>query len=154
MPFEKGQSGNPGGRPPGARNKTTIIAESLLQGETEMITRLVIERAKAGDMAALRMCLDRVAPPSRHRPVLFELPPLEKAADAVTAMAAIAGAVAEGELTPCEAGELVKLVDTFARVLDLVAFEQRLAKLERDVRTSAAGNQGNMEHQGQNGVEA
>ena len=43
-------------------------------------------------------------------------------------MAAIAGAVAEGKLTPCEAGELVKLVDTFARVLEMVAFEQRLAK--------------------------
>ncbi len=153
MPFEKGQSGNPGGRPPGARNRATIIAESLLQGETETITRLAIERAKAGDMAALRMCLDRVAPPLRHRAIMFELPPLEKAADAVSAMAAITAAVAEGELTPAEAGELVKLVDTFARVLDLTAFEQRIARLERAVRTPAAGHQGNMEHQGRHGVE-
>ena len=153
MPFEKGQSGNPSGRPPGARNKTTIIAESLLQGETEMITRLVIERAKAGDMAALRMCLDRVAPPLRHRAIAFELPPLETAVDAVTAMAAITAAVAEGELTPAEAGELVKLVDTFARVLDLAAFEQRIVRLERDATGSAADNQGNMGHQGNHGVE-
>ena len=153
MPFEKGQSGNPFGRPPGARNKATMIAESLLQGETEAITRLAIERAKAGDMAALRMCLDRVAPPLRHRAIAFELPPLASAADAVTALAAITAAVAEGELTPAEAGELVKLVDTFARVLDLAAFEQRIVRLERHVRTSAAGNQGNMEHQGQHGVE-
>ena len=154
MPFEKGQSGNPGGRPQGARGKATIIAESLLQGETETITRLAIERAKAGDMAALRMCLDRVAPPLRHRAIAFELPPLASAADAVTAMAAITAAVAEGELTPAEAGELVKLVDTFARVLDLVAFEQRITRLERETAASAAGNQSNMEQRGHHGVEA
>src|ERR1019366_10186156 len=106
MPFEKGQSGNPGGRPPGARNKATIIAEMLLQGEVETITRLAIERAKAGDMAALRMCLDRVAPPPRHRAIAFELPPLESAADAATALAAITAAVGAGELTPSEASEL------------------------------------------------
>ena len=55
MPFEKGQCGNPNGRPPGARNKATIMAEMLLQGEAETMTRLVIERAKAGDMAAIRI---------------------------------------------------------------------------------------------------
>jgi hypothetical protein len=153
MPFEKGQSGNSSGRPPGARNKATIIAESLLQGETETITRLAIEHAKAGDMAALRMCLDRVAPPLRHRAIMFELPPLASAADAVTALAAITAAVAEGELTPSEAGELVKLVDTFARVLDLAAFEQRIARLERAVPKSVAGNHRNTEHQGHHGVE-
>ena len=27
--FERGQSGNPKGRPPGARNRTTILAEQL-----------------------------------------------------------------------------------------------------------------------------
>ena len=100
MPFQKGQSGNPLGRPPGARNKATIMAETLLQGEVEAMTRLAIERAKAGDMAALRMCLDRAAPPCKHRTIEFELPPLESAADAASALAAITGAVAAGELTP------------------------------------------------------
>src|ERR1700730_10361732 len=109
MPFEKGQCGNPSGRPPGARNKATIIAEMLLQGEAETMTRLVIERAKAGDMTALRLCLDRLAPPSKHRTIEFELPPLASAADAASALAAITAAVAAGELTPQEAGELFKL---------------------------------------------
>ena len=132
MPFEKGQSGNPSGRPPGARNKATMIAESLLQGETETITRLAIERAKAGDMAALRMCLDRVAPPLRHRAVVFELPPLASAADAVTAMAAITAAVAEGELTPAEAGELFRLVEGYARMFEVATFAQSLAWLKAE----------------------
>jgi Family of unknown function (DUF5681) len=36
--FQKGQSGNPSGRPRGARNKTTLAAEALLDGEAENIT--------------------------------------------------------------------------------------------------------------------
>jgi Family of unknown function (DUF5681) len=133
MPFEKGQSGNPAGRPPGARNKATIMAEMLLQGEVEEMTRVAIKRAKEGDMAALRMCLDRAAPPCKHRTIAFELPPLESAQDAASALAAITAAVAAGELTPSEAGELFKLVDGFARMLEAKNLEQRVAKLEREV---------------------
>ena len=135
MPFEKGQSGNPGGRPPGARNKATVIAELLLQGEAEAMTRSAIERAKAGDMAALRMCLDRLVPPCRHRTVAFELPPLASARDAASALAAITAAVAAGELTPAEAGELSGLVGGFVRVLEATVLEERVARLERDLRT-------------------
>ena len=130
MQFQKGQSGNPGGRPPGARNKATIMAETMLQGEVETMTRLAIERAMAGDMTALRMCLDRAAPPSRHRTIAFELPPLASAADAASALAAITAAVAAGELTPSEGGELFKLVEGFVRTVAIATFEQRLARLE------------------------
>jgi hypothetical protein len=62
-PFPKGQSGNPRRRPVGARNTTTVMAEQLLDGESEVLIRKVIERAKEGDMGALRLCLDRA---SRH----------------------------------------------------------------------------------------
>ena len=149
MPFQKGQSGNPDGRPPGARNKATMMAEALLQGEAEAITRSAIERAMAGDMAAVRMCLDRLAPPCRHRTIVFELPPLASAADAVSATAAITAAVAAGELTPSEAGELFKLVDGFARMLEARNFEQRLADLERDGGTPApASDEGDRDDQG------
>jgi hypothetical protein len=46
MQFQKGQSGNPLGRAPGARNKATLIAEALLQGEAAELTRTAIERAQ------------------------------------------------------------------------------------------------------------
>jgi hypothetical protein len=140
MPFERGQSGNPAGRPPGARNKATLIAETLLQGETEALTRVVIERALAGDMAALRLCLDSVAPVCRHRTIAFELPPLVTAADAVSALAAIMAGVTAGELTPAEAGELSDRVDRFTSTLEATVFEQRLAELRRDVDKPASGD--------------
>jgi Family of unknown function (DUF5681) len=46
--FRPGQSGNPAGKPKGARNRTTLAVEALLQGEATAITRKAIERAKAG----------------------------------------------------------------------------------------------------------
>jgi len=62
MKFQPGQSGNPTGRPKGARHKTTLAIESLLDGEAEALTRKVIEKAKEGDLAALKLCLDRLLP--------------------------------------------------------------------------------------------
>ena len=103
MAFKKGQSGNPQGKPKGTRHRVTMAAEILLEGEAEAITRKAIELAKAGDGPALRLCMDRVYPARKDRPVRFRLPPLEKVGDAVAANAALVGAVASGDLTPSEA---------------------------------------------------
>jgi hypothetical protein len=100
MPFEKGQSGNPAGRPRGSRNRAAILFENLLEGDSEAIARKAIELAKEGDIAAIRICLDRLAPARKIDPVVFELPPLAKAADTVAAAARIVAAVAAGELAP------------------------------------------------------
>jgi hypothetical protein len=74
MQFQKGQSGNPLGRPLGSRNKRTIAAEKLFDEDAEALTRVAIDLAKEGDIAALRLCMDRICAPNRHRPVAFDLP--------------------------------------------------------------------------------
>lgn len=129
-PFAKGESGNPLGRPQGARNQTTLALEALLDGEAEKITRKVIELALAGDTTTLRLCLDRLLPPRRERPVQFNLPPLQSAADAPGAVAAIAAATAAGEITPGEAAEFTKLVDTFVRAIEVYETARRLRSAE------------------------
>ena len=128
--FRPGESGNPGGRPKGSRNKATIAIEALLDNEGEEITRKAIELAKGGDMGAIRACMDRIAPARRDRHVQFALPEMEKAGDAVGASAAIVEAVSGGVLTPSEAGELVKIVESYARTLQVSDFEARLERLE------------------------
>jgi hypothetical protein len=70
MPFEPGKSGNPAGKLKGTRNKTTLAVEALFDGESETITRKAIELAKDGDLAALRLCLDRIAPPRKCVPTI------------------------------------------------------------------------------------
>ena len=54
-PFQPGQSGNPKGKPKGARNRAPLAAEVLLDGEAEALTRKAIELALAGDTVALRI---------------------------------------------------------------------------------------------------
>lgn len=129
--FSAGQSGNLAGRPPGARNKATLIAEMLLQGEAEEITRKVIEQAKSGDVSALRMCLDRLAPRSRHRTVAIELPELKTAADAASGIATIAARIVAGEITPHEGGEIVRVIDAFVRSYETTILEERMQRLEQ-----------------------
>jgi hypothetical protein len=131
MPFEPGQSGNPAGKAKGTRNKVTLAIEALLDGEAEALTRKAIELAKGGDLAALRLCLDRLAPPRKDRLVMFELPTITCAADAVKASAALVTAVAIGDLTPAEAGELGKLIEAYVRALEATDFAARLENLER-----------------------
>jgi hypothetical protein len=129
--FQKGQSGNPIGRPPGSRNKTTLAVDALLDGEAETLTRKAIELANKGDVTALRLCLDRIAPVRKDRPVTFTLPPIASASDAAKASASLVAAVALGEITPSEAVELGRLLESYVRTLEVTEFEERLSKLER-----------------------
>src|SRR5215468_114054 len=117
-PFVKGRSGNPSGRPVGRRNNKTLAAAVLLDGESEALTRKAVELALAGDPTALRLCIERILPPCRERPVRFALPPIENAADVSAAMNAVTAALARGIITPGEAERIANVVETFARAID------------------------------------
>jgi hypothetical protein len=129
--FVPGQSGNPAGRAAGSRNKATLAIDALLDGEGEALTRKAIELAKAGDMQALKLCMDRIVPPRRDRPLNFALPAIASPGDAATAMGALLKATADGELTPLEAGEVAKLVDTYIRTVETNDLTKRIEQLER-----------------------
>ena len=129
--FSKGQSGNPGGKPKGCRNATTILFDELLKSNATELIEKVIEMAKDGDGPALRLCIERLAPARKDRPVWFDLPEMKEARGAVNASAAIVAAVAAGDLTPSEAAELSKVVDSYARTLQVAEFEERISKLEK-----------------------
>jgi hypothetical protein len=132
MRFEKGQSGNPAGRPPGSRNKATILGEEIFQGEAEAIIRKAIDKAMEGDMTAIRLCLERVFPRLRDRATVFDLPPINSVQEALAALTAIVAGVRDGELTAAEGSELSKLVDHYLRVLEAKVFEQQLHILASD----------------------
>src|SRR5262245_19482846 len=112
-PFARGNSG----RPSGSRNKATLAAEALLDGEAEALSRKAIELALNGDVQALKLCFDRLLPPRRERPIRFTLPPLNTGTDASKATAAVITAVAHGELSPGEAASLVEMVEAHTRLL-------------------------------------
>ena len=129
-PFLKGMSGNPGGKRPGTRNRATIIAEEMLDSAARPLLRGAIDDAQGSDGVMTRFCLSRIIGPRRERPVRFELPPIESAADLKAAMAAVTAAVANGELTIREAWEFSQMLDTFIRAIDATEFATQLERLE------------------------
>jgi hypothetical protein len=122
-------SGNPG-RPRGARHKTTLAVEELLDGEAEALTRKAIELAKEGDMAALRLCLERIAPARKDTTVRFHLPAITSAREAAEAASAVLVAVSGGEITPVEGAAVMALIEQYRRALEASDFEARIAALE------------------------
>ena len=129
--FKPGQSGNPAGKRPGTRNRATRALEALLDGEAEALTRKAVELALGGDITALRLCLDRILPPRKDRPVSFELPAINGAEDARAASAAVLAAVSVGSLTPSEAAEVGKLIDAYVKAIEVTEVLARLEKLEQ-----------------------
>jgi len=99
-PFKPGRSGNPVGKAKGTRHRITVLAEKMMEDDAPAVVTAVLGAAKAGDMTAARIILDRVAPARRGRPVKFTLPTLETAAEIVRGLGAIVTAVADGTLTP------------------------------------------------------
>jgi hypothetical protein len=90
----------------------------LLDGESEALTRKAVELALAGDPTALRLCLERILPPCRERPIRFTLPPIESASDISALMNAVTSALARGIITPGEAERIANVVETFARAIN------------------------------------
>ncbi len=123
------QPGNPG-KPRGTRHRVTRAIEELLEGQHEKLTQAAIDKALEGDTTALRLCLDRLAPPRKDAPIAFDLPPVTSVADAVTASSSVLAAVAAGEVTPDEAGRVMALLTAHRAIAETGDLEARIAALE------------------------
>lgn len=129
--FKKGQSGNPAGRKPGQRNKATLAVVGLLEKETEALTKKAVEMALEGDTAALRLCIERLAPPAKERPIQgFKLPQIEAPADVLVAINTVSERLASGELLPSEAGAVAGVLDHWRKHFETSELDRRLTALE------------------------
>ena len=133
--FKPGQSGNPKGRPKGARHRATLAALELLDGEAEAPTRKAVDLALEGDTVALRLCLERVVPPRKDASLKVALPEVHSAADTAAATSAIISAVASGNLTPAEGTAMTSLIEAHRRSLEVSELEARLAAMEERLET-------------------
>jgi Family of unknown function (DUF5681) len=114
-PFPKGVSGNPKGCPRGSRHSASLFAEKLLSGESEELVRKVIELAKGGDVAALKLCFDRILPAPKSRPVRFRLPEVRTITDASNALTALIAGLASGKLLPEDVEALTAPIVSFIK---------------------------------------
>ena len=130
-PFVKGQSGNPNGRPEGNRNKATILAQGLIDGQAEELIQKCVQMALDGDSTAMRLCIERLVPSRKDRPVNLDLPLMDCVEDTGKAMAVISSGVADGELTPSEGQVLSGMVENYRKAIETTELEERISNLEK-----------------------
>jgi hypothetical protein len=128
--FTKGQSGNPAGKPKGARDKRTALRELLVPHAESLITKAV-ELAKAGDTTALRLCWDRLIAPVRAKD---EPVALGSVGTNMTDYGRIVlEASLDGRITPTEAATLMQALSAQARIVETEELAARLEALEAKV---------------------
>jgi len=129
MKFLPGQSGNPAGRPLGSLNKKTLALEAAYEAKAEEAVNDVMERAKSGHPAAMRLFMDRAVPAGRHRRFAFALARIRTPEDAEAAIDVVTDGLAEGVLSLPEVAELLRVVE---RLLQMAESIQEM-KRERDL---------------------
>ncbi|VTU24840.1 DUF5681 domain-containing protein [Variovorax sp. PBL-E5] len=124
--WRQGESGNPAGRRPGTGEVAALRA--AISEHVPAIIEKLVEQAKAGDVAASRLLLERIVPPLKaaEQPTPMRLPngPL---ADQGRAVLAAAGA---GELAPGQAAQLLSGLGALAKLIETDELAARIAALE------------------------
>lgn len=122
--WKKGASGNPGGR-----SSKAAKLRRVLEGGADDAVKTIMDAAKDGDMAACRLILDRVVPPSKpvYQPVSFELDDSNLPA----AARSVVKAIAAGEL-PADQGKMIlDGLANMAKIIEISELAERLAELEK-----------------------
>ena len=109
-----------------------------MDGQAQALTQKAIDLALAGDLIALRICLDRILPIQKLRPIEMELPEIMTIADAPKAIGAITAAVARGEITATEAADVSRLVETYVRAIEASDLDKRLKVIEEAAKCGPA----------------
>jgi hypothetical protein len=122
-------AGNPG-RPKGAKHAALVALDAIGEEAAKDVLVRVIQDAKAGDMRAAEILLRRLWPERKGRLVPFNLPAMETPDDAVKAAAAIARAVAGGELTPEEGQAAAAVVEACRRTIETAQLMRRVDAIE------------------------
>ena len=137
MTFLPGQSGNPAGRPKGTPNKRTLIGREFDRAGADVV-KLLVEKAKEGDLRAIDIVLSRVEPPLRAttRRVEFEFDPDAPVSEQAKA---VMREVSEGRIDPDTGRQLLDMLVAVQGLRDVDTFLAELRAL-RDSRKAIPGN--------------
>ena len=114
-------------------------AQAQLDQRAGALISKAIDLAERGNVAALRLCLERILPARKDRPVAFEFPAIESAADAAKILGAVIAAMARGDVTPSQANEIARPIDAFMKTLIAARIEINVADLQKSLGEGESG---------------
>jgi hypothetical protein len=115
-----------------------LAVEAILEGDAEPLTQKAVEMALEGNMAALRLCIERLAPVRHERPISAHLPELSSAVGTAAKLRLIFAAVADGRLLASEGEKLAGLLAAEREAKEFEQLEERVAALEHAKESSTA----------------
>ena len=130
--FKPGQSGNPAGKPKGARDKRTALRK-LLEPHSEALVQKAVDMALEGDTTALRLCLERIIPALRTQEMPVSLGYMSGTLSEQAEQ--IIGTMAAGEITPSDAALVLSAMAAQARIRETDELAQRIRALENPSAT-------------------
>jgi hypothetical protein len=114
--FTPGHSGNPKGKPPGTRNRATVLRELLLEGQDRALVQAAVEKALAGDKVGLRQFIGLLFAKPRGREIFLDLPEVREGSLGDSFGAVLRG-LCSGEITTDEAFGIARLLEREAQAL-------------------------------------
>lgn len=130
MPFKPGESGNPTGRPKGIIDKRTELSR-LLQPHARGLVTKAVDLALAGDIQALRLCLERLIPRARDETItLITDEDLTKESALLSVGSTVLQAVMKGELTPEQGKAFVAILEAQRKAIETAELAARVQEIE------------------------
>jgi hypothetical protein len=102
----------------GAKNNATRLVEAVQNGDASDILVAAVRSAVRGSVPAQKLCLDRLVPLRRERPVALAISVLATPSAAAEAVTVLVEQVAAGQVTPSEGKKLLDLIVTQRRLGD------------------------------------
>ena len=128
--WEKGQSGNPKGKPPSLyKNSAAKIRKGIAEELPNILNKLV-EMANDGDIQAIKILLDRVCPPIKPQALPINLPVNGSLAEQGNE---IIQATLSGQIPPDIGSQLITALSNQGKLIELQELTERLERIERQL---------------------
>lgn len=125
--FKPGKSGNPNGKPKGAKNKRAAYRE-LFEKKSEDLIKKAIQLAEGGDVPCLKLCIDRIVSPYRAEDATIFLDDMtgtltEKGEKIIEAMGS-------GDVSPSDTASMLTAIAAQVRITEMDDLTKRIETLE------------------------
>ena len=119
------------GRPQGSRNRTTQLAEELLNSRTEAIMSQALALAEKGDSQVLRILLSYILPRRRELPLKTGPLPMGTVEELSQASEKLMNQVTSGQIGLSDARGIADLLEHRRHILETENLEKRVRAIEQ-----------------------